>query len=351
MTRNLPAAAPADAPDLDAPDLDALIVGAGFSGMYLLHRLRGAGFRARVYEAGGGVGGTWYWNRYPGARCDVESMFYSYQFDEDLQQEWEWTLSATPSSRTSCATPTMSPTGSTCGRDIQFDTTVSAASCTSTTHAGIWSVHRDRKATARRITARVVASWRPAASRPPNLPTFPAIESFSKARPITPAAGPMSRVDFTGLRVGGDRHRLVGHSVDPGMIARQAAQTPDRLSSARRNYLGARAWNGPLDPAAGAGNQGRLPRLPARSSRIQTLVRRLPVRCPRQKSALAGQPGRCARSRRFERRWPNGGLAVHGRCYGDLMFDARKPTTPSPTFVRAKIRSAVRTIPRRSPSC
>ena len=91
MTRNLPAAAPADAPDLDAPDLDAVIVGAGFSGMYLLHRLRGAGFRARVYEAGGGVGGTWYWNRYPGARCDVESMFYSYQFDDALQQDWDWT--------------------------------------------------------------------------------------------------------------------------------------------------------------------------------------------------------------------------------------------------------------------
>ncbi|MYJ71197.1 MAG: NAD(P)-binding protein, partial [Rhodospirillaceae bacterium] len=89
-------AAHPDAPDLgasgiEAPDLDTLIVGAGFAGLYLLHRLRGAGFRARVYEAGGGVGGTWYWNRYPGARCDVESMSYSYQFDEALQQDWEWT--------------------------------------------------------------------------------------------------------------------------------------------------------------------------------------------------------------------------------------------------------------------
>ena len=53
---------------------DAVVVGAGFAGMYMLHRLRGLGFSARVFEAGGGVGGTWYWNRYPGARCDVESM-------------------------------------------------------------------------------------------------------------------------------------------------------------------------------------------------------------------------------------------------------------------------------------
>ena len=74
-----------------ARDLDAVIVGAGFAGLYMLHRLRGMGFRARVLEAGSGVGGTWYWNRYPGARCDVESVQYSYQFDDALQQEWEWT--------------------------------------------------------------------------------------------------------------------------------------------------------------------------------------------------------------------------------------------------------------------
>src|SRR5882724_13067228 len=72
-------------------EFDVVIVGAGFAGMYMLHRLRRSGFSARVFEAGGGVGGTWYWNRYPGARCDVESMEYSYQFSEDLQQEWEWT--------------------------------------------------------------------------------------------------------------------------------------------------------------------------------------------------------------------------------------------------------------------
>ena len=72
-------------------DLDAVIVGAGFAGMYMLHRLRGLGFTARVLEAGSGVGGTWYWNRYPGARCDVESVQYSYQFSDELQQEWDWT--------------------------------------------------------------------------------------------------------------------------------------------------------------------------------------------------------------------------------------------------------------------
>src|SRR5437879_1243344 len=76
-------------PEQDAV-FDAVIVGAGFAGMYMLHRLRGLGFTARVYEAGGGVGGTWYWNRYPGARCDVESMQYSFSFSEELDQQWYW---------------------------------------------------------------------------------------------------------------------------------------------------------------------------------------------------------------------------------------------------------------------
>src|SRR6516162_5859160 len=74
----------------EAAACDVVVVGAGFAGMYMLHRLRGLGFSVRVFEQGSGVGGTWYWNRYPGARCDVESMQYSYSFSDELQQEWDW---------------------------------------------------------------------------------------------------------------------------------------------------------------------------------------------------------------------------------------------------------------------
>ena len=78
-------------PDRDVTaTLDLVIVGAGFGGLYMLHKARGLGLKARVIEAGGNVGGTWYWNRYPGARCDVESMSYSYSFSEELQQDWVW---------------------------------------------------------------------------------------------------------------------------------------------------------------------------------------------------------------------------------------------------------------------
>ena len=69
---------------------DAVVVGAGFAGLYMLYKLREQGLAVRVFEAGSGIGGTWFWNRYPGARCDIESLEYSYQFSPELQQEWEW---------------------------------------------------------------------------------------------------------------------------------------------------------------------------------------------------------------------------------------------------------------------
>ena len=74
-----------------AERFDAIVIGAGFSGLYALHRLRELGVRARVLEMAENVGGTWLFNRYPGARCDIESIEYSYSFSEEIQQEWVWT--------------------------------------------------------------------------------------------------------------------------------------------------------------------------------------------------------------------------------------------------------------------
>ena len=70
---------------------DVMVIGAGFAGLYMLHKLRELGFRAHVVEMGDGVGGTWFWNRYPGARVDVQSIEYSYSFSKEIEQEWEWT--------------------------------------------------------------------------------------------------------------------------------------------------------------------------------------------------------------------------------------------------------------------
>ena len=72
-------------------DFDVVVIGAGFGGLYMMHKLRELGFSAQVVEMGDGVGGTWYWNRYPGARVDVESIEYSFSFSKEIEQEWTWT--------------------------------------------------------------------------------------------------------------------------------------------------------------------------------------------------------------------------------------------------------------------
>ena len=74
----------------EKPDFDVVVVGAGFAGIYLLHKLRESGFSTKALEAAADVGGTWYWNRYPGARCDILSIDYSYSFDPELETEWQW---------------------------------------------------------------------------------------------------------------------------------------------------------------------------------------------------------------------------------------------------------------------
>src|ERR1700750_1529885 len=124
-----------------AESYDAVVVGAGFAGMYLLHRLRGLGLSVRVYEQGDGVGGTWYWNRYPGARCDVESMQYSYSFSEELQQEWAW-------SEVFAGQPEILRYANFVAdkldlrRDMRFETRVTAAEFDEAAHR--WTVRTDR---------------------------------------------------------------------------------------------------------------------------------------------------------------------------------------------------------------
>ena len=104
--------------------IDAVVVGAGFAGLYMLHRLRELGFSARVFEAGSGVGGTWYWNRYPGARCDVESLEYSYSVLRRAPAGVGVDRALRRRSPRSCATSSTSPTASTCAATSSFDTRV-----------------------------------------------------------------------------------------------------------------------------------------------------------------------------------------------------------------------------------
>ncbi|MCK1462551.1 NAD(P)/FAD-dependent oxidoreductase [Bradyrhizobium sp. 2] len=173
---------------------DVVIVGAGFAGMYMLHRLRGLGFSARVYEQGGGVGGTWYWNRYPGARCDVESMQYSYSFSEELQQEWDWSERYAPQSEILKYANHVADRFD-LRRDIQFDTRVERAAFDA--GAKCWSVTTSDGQT---VEAQfiVLATGCLSNARKPDIK---GLESF-KGPVYHTGSWPHGPVDFTGQRVG-----------------------------------------------------------------------------------------------------------------------------------------------------
>src|SRR5258707_4066502 len=172
---------------------DVVVVGAGFAGMYMLHRLRGLGLSVRVYEQGDGVGGTWYWNRYPGARCDVESMQYSYSFSDELQQEWDCSERYAPQREI------LKYANHVADRfdlrpDIQFNTRVERAEFNES--ANTWSVAISDGKT---VTAKFVVLATGCLSNA-RMPEIKGLDSF-KGKVYHTGHWPHETVDFTGQRV------------------------------------------------------------------------------------------------------------------------------------------------------
>ncbi|CAN5144629.1 NAD(P)/FAD-dependent oxidoreductase [soil metagenome] len=180
---------------IETPQYDAIIIGAGFAGMYMLHKLRDElGLTVRVFERGDGVGGTWYWNRYPGARCDVPSMFYSYSFDDALEQEWQWT------ERYAAQPEILSYAEHVADRfdlkkNIEFGRLVTAADFDDA--KATWTITTDEGKTA---TARyLIAASGPLSAA--QVPRFPGLDDFAGEWYHT-GDWPHEPVDFTGKRVG-----------------------------------------------------------------------------------------------------------------------------------------------------
>ena len=172
---------------------DAIIVGAGFAGMYMLHKLRGMGLNARVIEAGAGVGGTWYWNRYPGARVDIESRDYGYSFDPELEREWRW------SERYAAQPELLRYLNHVADRydlrrDIEFETRVTAA--TFDEASASWTVTTDR---GEEYRARFCIMATGCLSEPKPI-DFPGSEEFKGASYST-FNYPEGGVDFSDRRV------------------------------------------------------------------------------------------------------------------------------------------------------
>ena len=153
--------------------VDAIVVGAGFAGMYMLYRLRQCGLTVRVYEAGGGVGGTWYWNRYPGARCDTPSLEYSDSFSDELQQEWDWSERYSGQDEIENYANHVADRFD-LRRDIQFDTRVmSAHLMTQQNAAGL-----SRRTAAIRVSNKILRSMATGGYSIPAKPEIKGIDSF-----------------------------------------------------------------------------------------------------------------------------------------------------------------------------
>ncbi|MEZ5818615.1 MAG: NAD(P)/FAD-dependent oxidoreductase [Hyphomicrobiaceae bacterium] len=302
--------------------VDAIIVGAGFGGMYMLHRLRELGLTCQVIEAGTGVGGTWYWNRYPGARCDTESMQYSYSFSSELQQEWSWT------ERYASQPEILRYANHVADRfdlrrDIRFETRVTSARFDET--ANRWSITTDKGDC---YSARycIMATGCLSTAR---LPDIPGRDSFAGATYHT-GHWPHEGVDFSGLRVG-----VIGTGSSAIQAIPVIAESARHLTVFQRtpNYS-IPARNGPMTDEYEAQwkNDYERRRAEARLTRTGILSNF------NDQSAL--DVAEAARRRNYEARWIAGGTTFMA-AYNDLVTSKAANDTAA-EFVREQIRAIVK---------
>ena len=298
---------------------DAVVVGAGFAGLYALYRLRQLGLRACAFEAGSGVGGVWFWNRYPGARCDVESMQYSYSFSEELQQEWEWSERFAPQPEILDYINHVADRFD-LRRDIAFETRVTSAVFDEA--ANRWRVETDR---GDRVAARfcIMATGCLSAARVPDLP---GLDSFAGDCFHT-GNWPHTAVDFAGRRVALIGTGSSGIQATP-VVAEQAdhlyvfQRTPNYVVPARNRTLDAEAVRYWKDDYAAHRRRAR---------EIGTFYQFS------DKRAL-DVPAE-ERQREYERRWQEGGVNfVHA--FKDIYLDKAANDTAA-AFVRDRIRALV----------
>ncbi|MFR9801013.1 flavin-containing monooxygenase [Pseudonocardia sp. RS010] len=305
-------------------EVDAVVVGAGFSGLYMLHRLRDTlGMSVRVYEAADDVGGTWYWNRYPGARCDSESYFYSFsdRLSEDLLEEWTW------SERFAAQPEILRYLQHVADRydlrkDIRFRTTVVGAEYDDAT--GRWTVRTDDGG---RVTATFLITAVGCLSTT-NLPDFPGRDAF-RGESYHTGVWPHEGVDFTGKRV-----VVVGTGATAVQavpeIARDAAHVHVLQRTANYDIAGG---NRPMDAEDGR-------KIKDNYRDIWKATRETAFGFPydvADRTALSVSDEE--RERIFAEAWERGGFRL-GTTFNDLLLDEEANETVS-EFLRARIRERV----------
>lgn len=329
-------------------DFDAVVVGAGMSGMYMLHRLRELGMSARVYERGQDVGGTWYWNRYPGARCDSESHIYSFSFSDELQYEWEFS-STYPAQPEILAYLDHVANKFDLRRDIRFGTSVTGARFDEGTDT--WAVTIDSPDTDGGTEVRtrfLITAVGCLSAR--NVPDLPGLESFRGTWHHS-AAWPEEGVDFTGQRVG-----VVGTGATAIQIVPSIAAGTRHLTVFQRtpNYS-VPATNPALSPQTWREFQQHNDAIRARTRETHTCFTfdvGFALRTEGPPTAIQVTPeitGPSAlevtpeqRLRQYERDWNQGGIKfVFGSAFHDLLLSEEANETAA-EFVRGKIREVVR---------
>ncbi len=307
-----------------AETFDAIVVGAGLGGLYALHRLRGLGLRVRVYEAGSGVGGTWFWNRYPGARCDVESLEYSYSFSPELEQEWHWP------ERYGTQPEILRYINHVADRfdlrrDIRLDTRVRSATFDRGTN--LWTVRTERGEVA---TARycIMASGNLST---PRVPDFPGLDRF-QGKWYHTGLWPNEPVDFAGQVVGVIGTGSSGVQMIP-IIARQAKHL---YVFQRTANFSLPARNGAMDPARERSHKAEYRARRAAAHHTPFGIAGHP---PPTQSALDAAPA--DRDAAYERKWQEGGSISFLYAYTDLLVNKESNDTAS-EFVREKIRATVK---------
>jgi cyclohexanone monooxygenase len=306
----------------DESSYDAVVVGAGFAGMYMLHRLRQIGLTARVFETGDGVGGTWYWNRYPGARVDVPSLSYSYSFSEDLEQEWCWPETYSSQEELEKYANHVADRFD-LRRDIQFATTVTGADYDESSRRWIVTTDRDDRVVARFL---ITAAGCLSAT---NVPDFQGLDTFRGTWYHT-SRWPKDPVDLSGLTVGIIGTGSTGIQAVP-VIAEQAEQL--YVFQRTPNYS-LPTGNQPMDPEVERTWKARYPehREMDRSSYAARYV------TPPTHAAL--ELAAEERDRVFEAAWGEGAFAMM-QAFKDLR-NSREANETAAEFVRRKIRATVR---------
>ena len=302
---------------------DAIVVGAGFAGMYMLHKLRGMGLSVRVYERGDGVGGTWYWNRYPGARCDLESMEYSYSFDKDLQQEWDWQEKyGTQPELLKYANHVADRFD--LRRDIVFETRVTHAHYDA--RAARWAVTTDG---GDQVTARHLVMATGNLSTP-QLPKIDGVADFAGRRFHT-GDWPHGGVDFTGRRVG-----IIGTGSSAVQAIPKIAEQADQLTVFQRTAnFSIPARHGPLDPSQREAHKARYDEI--RSAAYETPFGIAKYGSPTQSAFDVSD---AERQKIYEDAWALGGQALLFT-FTDLLTDGAANETAA-EFVRERIRETVK---------